>query len=232
MRRSDRLFQIVNFLQGRRLAITAREIANEFGVCERTVYRDIQDLVLSGVPVTGEAGVGYVLDRGYHLPPIMFDVEEIEAMLLGIAMVNSWTDEKTATAARRALSKVRNVLGENEREILAGTSLFAPPSESRVPWSVDFSFLKSSIRAKQKLALDYVNESKAASQRVVRPLALVFFGPVWVLLAWCEMRQDFRSFRLDRIETASIYGENFTDEPGKGVKDYLALSNYNDGLER
>jgi predicted DNA-binding transcriptional regulator YafY len=230
LRRADRLFQIESFLQGRRYAVTARVIAEDFGVGERTIYRDIRDLMLSGVPVTGEAGVGYVLDVGYHLPPIMFDVEEIEAMLLGIAMVSSWTDDKTATAARRALSKIRNVLGENEREILAGTSLFAPPSESQIPWSVDFSFLKASVRAKQKLALDYVDQNKDASQRVVRPLALVFLGPVWVLLAWCEMRRDFRKFRLDRIETAAPTGENFADEPGKRVKDYLILANYDDGL--
>ena len=231
MRRSDRLFRIVSFLQGRRRAVTARRLAEEFEVCERTIYRDIQDLMLSGVPVAGEAGVGYLLDAHYHLPPVMFDTEEIEALHLGIAMVNSWTDEAMASAARRALSKIRNVVGSKERDVLAGTTLFAPESQAKIPWTVDFSALKACIRTRQKVRIDYTNEAGDSTRRTVRPLAMCFFGPVWVLLAWCEMRRDFRNFRLDRMANANETGEQFADERGKRAADYLALSGYDDRLQ-
>jgi predicted DNA-binding transcriptional regulator YafY len=230
MRRADRLFQIVSFLQGRRGAVTARRIAEEFGVCERTIYRDLQDLMLSGVPVTGAAGVGYVLDKHYHLPPLMFDTEEIEAILLGISMVDSWTDRATSQAARRALAKVRNVLGERERGVLAETALFAPESAAKIPWTVDFSLLRTAIRKRRRLSLDYVNDAGEARARTVRPLALVFFGPTWLLLAWCELRQDFRNFRLDRMHAARDAGDHFKDERGKRTRDYFATQGYDESL--
>jgi predicted DNA-binding transcriptional regulator YafY len=231
MRRSDRLFQIVTFLQGRRRAVTAARIAEEFGVCERTIYRDIADLSKTGVPVVGEAGVGYMLDSQYHLPPIMFDTEEIEALLLGIAMVDSWTDKPMAAAARRALSKVRSVLGKKGQEVLSETTLFAPPSASLVPWTVDFTEIKSAIRGKRKLSLVYTNEKRAKSKRTVRPLALLFFGPVWVLLAWCEARRDFRNFRLDRMSSALPTGDGFADERGKRVSDFMAAEGHQPHLQ-
>ena len=133
MRPSDRLFQIVNFLQGRKLAVTAREIAEELGVCERTIYRDMSHLMLSGVPVRGEAGVGYMLDRNYHLPPLVFDVEEIETLVLGAAMVGSWSDEQMAGTARRVLDKIKTALPDRQRALINETALFAPDSSRKIP---------------------------------------------------------------------------------------------------
>jgi len=137
MRRSDRLFQIVNYLQGRKLAVTAEQIAEELDVCVRTVYRDIRDLMLSGVPVQAEAGVGYMLDKDYHLPPLMFDVEEIEALVLGAAMVGSWTDEHMASISRRVIDKIRAALPDRARSIINETALFALPTTGKLPWTVD-----------------------------------------------------------------------------------------------
>lgn len=221
MRRSDRLFQIVNYLQGRRLAVTAREIAEELGVCVRTVYRDMSDLVLSGVPVRAETGVGYMIDRDYHLPPLVFDVEEIEALVLGAAMVGSWSDEEMAGTARRALDKIKAALPEKQRAVIYETALFSPQSSRKVPWSVDFGAVRRAVRSKNKLAIRYTNENGERTERVIRPLAMAFFAPVWLLLGWCEMREDFRNFRLDRIESMEVLGERFRDERGKTLRDYL-----------
>lgn len=220
-RKSDRLFQIVNMLQGRRTALTAARIAERLEITPRTVYRDIQDLMMSGVPIVGEAGVGYMLDRRYHLPPIMFDDEEIECLVLGMAMVACWTDRDTAGVARRALAKLRGTMGAAQREALASVALFAPQSAAKPPWNIDFSDIRRSIRDAVKVHLAYADETGARTERVVRPLALAFFGPVWVMSGWCELREDFRNFRLDRIDNLSVLETRFANEPGKTLRDYL-----------
>ncbi len=221
MRRSDRLFQIVNYLQGRRLAVTARQIADELDVCARTVYRDMRDLVLSGVPIRAEAGVGYMIDRNYHLPPLVFDVEEIETLVLGAAMVGSWSDDQMAATARRALDKIKTALPERQRAMIGETALFVPDSSRKIPWSVDFSAIRRAVRGKNKLALKYTNERGESTERIIRPLAMAFFVPVWLLLGWCELRNDFRNFRLDRMESMEVLDERFRDERGKTLNDYL-----------
>lgn len=219
MRRADRLFQIVEFLSSRRQAVTADVIAKEFGICKRTVYRDVQDLVLSGVPINGEAGVGYMLDRDYRLKPIMFDVAELEALILGASMVCGWTDEKFAKDAIKAVQKIYNVLPGGLRDEMAKTALFAPQKTNKVPWTVDFTAIRHAIRAKNKVHFKYKREDGQGSQRTIRPLALTFFSPVWLLSGWCEKRDDFRHFRLDRMEEMDVLKERFRDEKGKTLKD-------------
>lgn len=231
MRRADRLFQIVSYLQGRRVAITAQDIADEFNISVRTVYRDIQDLITTGVPISGEAGVGYLLDKSYFLPPMSLDMDELEALMLGAAMVSSWTDEAMAGSARSLILKIKNVLSAADREAFSGTALFAPPSRAKLPWTINFSFLRQAVRQKHKLTLDYADEEGRVTERVVRPLSLVFIGPVWMMLAWCEMRKDFRHFRLDRMRSAEATGEVFTDTPQTSLKAYLDQIHYCDGLK-
>ncbi|WP_025896670.1 helix-turn-helix transcriptional regulator [Kordiimonas gwangyangensis] len=231
MRRADRLFQIVSYLQGRRMAITAQDIADEFDISVRTVYRDIQDLITTGVPISGEAGVGYILDKSYYLPPMSLDMDELEALMLGAAMVSSWTDGAMGASAKSLILKIKNVLSAEDREAFSGTALFAPPSRAKLPWTIDFSFLRHAVRQKHKLALDYADEEGRATLRVVRPLSLVFIGPVWMMLAWCEMRKDFRHFRLDRMRRATPTGDVFIDTPETSLKCYLDRMNYCDGLK-
>ncbi|HEY9079145.1 YafY family protein [Magnetovibrio sp.] len=229
-RRSDRLFRIVNFLQGRRRAVTAARIAVEFGVTPRTIYRDIQDLMLSGVPISGEAGVGYVLDRSFTLPPVQFDAEELECLVLGLSMACSWTDETTAATARQTMGKIKALLGTRQREALQGVALFAPHSAQKIPWRVDFSAIRRAIRVRQTVQIEYVDESGAHSVRTVRPLALAFFGSVWLMLGWCELRAGFRNFRLDRLRALTVLSEHFRDEPGKRLHDYLKSIPFQDNL--
>ena len=222
MRKAERLFQIVQFLRKRRRAVTARTIAEHFGICERTVYRDVQALIDSGVPVSGAAGVGYLFDRKYELPPVIFDEDELEALALGAAMVNNWTDELFAGRARSALGKIEAVLPERLLERMQQVVLFSFPSQSRPPWEVSFSALRTSIHARRKLRFGYRDESGRESRRKVRPLAMAFFGPVWLLVGWCEKRRAFRNFRLDRMRGLQILDETFADEPGRSLQDYVA----------
>lgn len=219
MRRTDRLFQMIQFLRGRRVS-TAREIAAELGVSERTVYRHVQDLVAAGVPIEGEAGVGYML-RDYDLPPLMFDGEEIEALVLGLRVVESWADPGLASAARSVLAKVEQILPGAKLSLLRDTQLYAP-GHDRPNVSIDGAEMRGAIRRRAKVMLDYADAAGAHSERCVRPLALTFYGPVWLLLAWCELRDDFRTFRLDRIRGAWILTETFDAEPGKTLEDFLA----------
>ncbi len=222
MRRADRLMQVVHFLRRQRQAVTAQRIAEKFSVCARTVYRDIQDLLNAGVPIFGEAGVGYVIDKGYHLPPLMFDAEEIEALALGIGMVRSWTDEAFAAKADSAFEKIQAALPANRLHELEQLSTFSMASAAKVPWRIDFSEFRECIRRRRCIRFDYSDQHGGTSRRTVRPLALVFFGPVWLLIAWCELRRDFRNFRLDRIDNARISGAQFKDEADKNLAAFVA----------
>jgi predicted DNA-binding transcriptional regulator YafY len=221
MRRADRLFRIVQFLRKRRRAVSARVIGEEFGVCSRTIYRDIQDLIESGVPILGEAGVGYVMDKAYVLPPIMFDIDELEAIALGITMVKSWTDEPFAQRAAAALEKIHAVLPPQLLDRIQQLVLFSLPSKAKIPWQVSFSDVRECIRRKQKVQFAYSDESERRTTRTVRPLAMVFFGPVWLLVAWCETRRDFRNFRLDRMRDLELTREFFVDEADKTLQRYV-----------
>ncbi len=222
MRRADRLIKLVHFLRRRRRAVTAQRIAEEFDICTRTVYRDIQDLMDSGVPITGEAGVGYFIDKQYYLPPVTFDADELEAIGLGISMVRHWTDEKFAQQAESAFEKIRAVLPQKIQGDMEQITTFSMPTQNMPPWSVSFSDLRESIRAKRKIEIEYTDEKQEVTTRVVHPLALIFFSPVWLLAGWCEKRKDFRHFRLDRMRTLRICDECFEDDPDKNYSAYIA----------
>lgn len=212
--------KLVHYLRRMRQAVTAQRIADEFGICKRTVYRDIQDLINAGVPIFGEAGVGYVIDKKYHMPPVMFEPGELEAIGLGISMVRNWTDQRFAAQAVSAMEKIQAVLPENLLSELEQLTLFSQPSNARIPWQVDFSDLRECIRRRQKIEFAYRDLKQQTSTRKVRPLALVFFGPVWLLTAWCESRQSFRNFRLDRISELTLCDETFADEKDKNLQAY------------
>lgn len=223
MRRADRLFQIVQILRRRRLT-TARHLAESLEISERTVYRDIRDLAASGVPIEGEAGVGYRL-RGFDLPPLMFNREEVEALVLGARIVQSWTDPELARAASEALSKIEAALPRDRSHLVDGTPLFAPADHWRVEIAVDLPTLRQAIRDSRKLRFRYTDAGGTQSERTVRPLGLSFYGPVWILAAWCELRQDFRAFRVDRIHELEVLPGSFPPEPGRTLQDFIAAMN-------
>jgi predicted DNA-binding transcriptional regulator YafY len=224
MRRADRLFEIIQIMRRRNLT-RARDLAEKLEVSERTIYRDVQDLMASGVPIDGEAGVGYVLRKGFDLPPLMFDEQEIEALVLGARIVQSWADPKLAEAATNVIAKVEAVVPPRLRKVMADTALLAPANHASEPISVDPSALRDAVRNSHKVHFAYRDEDDNASQRTVRPLALAFYGRVWLLVSWCEMRNDFRSFRLDRMQTLDVLPDTFTPEPGKTIEDYMRQNN-------
>ncbi len=220
MRRADRLFRIVEYLKARRTVITAQKLADVLEVSPRTIYRDIADLNASGIPIMGEAGVGYILSKDHKVQPLMFGLEEIDALILGAQMVKSWGDKGLAQAASQAIDKITTVLPESLQAELEQTFLFSMTSSTEVKINIDFTALRRAIRGKNKLDFAYEDEKKARTNRRVRPLCLVFFSPVWLLLAWCEKRDDFRNFRIDRIQDLTISDDLFKDEKGKRVQDY------------
>ncbi|MEM7742588.1 MAG: YafY family protein [Pseudomonadota bacterium] len=221
MRRADRLFDIIQLLRSHDL-IRARELAEILEVSERTVYRDIAALIASGVPVEGEAGVGYMLRDGFDIPPLMFNEEEIEAITLGLRFVQSWADHGLADASLKACAKIEAVLPDHLKDYMSTVPVDAPANHWQEPILIPRGTLRCAIREKCKVRLTYCSKSGELSERIVRPLLLSFYGSVWSLSAWCELRQDFRVFRLDLIEDAEFLADPFADEPGKGLADLRA----------
>jgi len=219
-RRADRLFDIIQILRGSGL-IRARDLAEELEVSERTIYRDIADLMASGVPIEGEAGLGYLLRDGYDLPPLMFTEDELEALVLGARMVQSWTDPDLAKIAATALSKIDAVLPEHLQRFREDSMMLAPKRKTWGDIAVIMRDLRSAVRNRNKLAITYTDAEGNATERTVRPLGLSMYGPEWHLAGWCELRNDFRTFRLDRLVRHEILDDIFRDEPGKRLKDYF-----------
>jgi predicted DNA-binding transcriptional regulator YafY len=221
MRRADRLFRLVGLLRARRFA-TAAELATALEVSVRTVYRDVADLVASGVPIVGEAGVGYRLSRGFELPPLTFNTAELEALVLGSRMVESWGDAELAAAARSVIEKVEAVLPEPLKHVLEETALFAPNR----PWAKEASQglgrIRQAITEHRKLRLRYVDAGGEGSERTVRPLGLYFWGDRWSLAAWCELRTDYRNFRPDRIDQIDLLDDTFDNAGGVSLGGFMA----------
>jgi predicted DNA-binding transcriptional regulator YafY len=188
MRRADRLFRIVQLLRRRRTVVTAAQIAGKLEISERTVYRDIRDLIQAGTPIDGEAGVGYRLQPGYDLPPLMFDREEIQALVLGARIVAQFGDPALARASESILGKVAGVLPKDLEPLLADTRLFVPPSMSGQRSAAGLAVAREALVARRRLHVKYVNEKGQETERTVRPLGLFFWGKTWTLAAWCEMR--------------------------------------------
>ncbi len=192
------MFRIVQLLRKRRL-VTAAALASDLGVHVRTVYRDVADLARSGVPVAGEAGVGYALTGGYELPPLMFTEDEVEALTLGARVVMAWADQSLESAALRALAKIEAVLPPRLTRSLEKTPLHAPAFHVSPRFRATLELLRAAIREGRKVSFGYVDKKGQPSSRVVVPVGLFFWGTTWSLAAYCEMREAYRSFRLDRM---------------------------------
>lgn len=219
MRRADRLFRIVQRLRGRG-RVTAAALADELEVSPRTVYRDVQDLVASGVPIQGEAGVGYALARGFDLPPLMFTEDEIEALVLGARIVETRADAALARAARDALNKVEAVLPARLRDRISEIALFAPKFPA-APAGDALTHLRGAIRGRRKVAFAYQDQSGTGTLRTVQPLGVFYWGATWSLGAWCELRAGFRNFRTDRITDLAVLDDAFEPQPGRTLRDFF-----------
>lgn len=224
MHRAERLFQLLNLLRNRRTVMTARQMSDHLQVSERTIYRDIQALSLSGVPVEGEAGVGYRLQRHFQLPPLMFDRQEVEALLLGARMVSGWGDEQMARSANAAIQKILAVLPDHLRHSDENLPLLVPTFDDyQKIYTAHSQTIREAIRLHRQVIIDYVRADEEFSSRQIEPLGLIFWGKVWTLVAWCQLRNDYRVFRLDRIRQLVTTQDTFTTGEEKSLKHYLNL---------
>ncbi|QSI30002.1 WYL domain-containing protein [Variovorax sp. RKNM96] len=220
MRRADRLFQLVQLIRGRRLT-TAAFLAQRLEVSERTVYRDVADLQHQGVPIEGEAGVGYRLGVGFELPPLMFTQDEASALVAAARLAQSWVDPALARDIEAGLGKILSVLPPAARVSAEALALYAPALGLDDVMGARLQALREAVQARQKLRLNYRDVSGDASERTVRPLGCFYWGKVWTLSTWCELRNDFRGFRVDRMDAVEVLPDRFRDEPGKTLADLL-----------
>jgi len=220
MRRADRLFQLVQLIRGRRLS-TAAFLAQRLEVSQRTVYRDVADLQHQGVPVEGEAGVGYRMGSGFDLPPLMFTQDEAAALVAAARMAQSWVDPAMAHDIECAFGKILSALPPAARVSAEATALYAPALELDNVTRAHLQPLREAVRSHHKLRLLYHDASDANSERTVRPLGCFYWGKVWTLSAWCELRNDFRGFRVDRIDRLELLPTRFVDESGKTLADLM-----------
>lgn len=223
MRRADRLFRLVELLRSKRLA-TGGWLAEQLQVSLRTLYRDVHDLSLSGVPIEGEAGVGYRLQYRLDVPPLLFDTGELEALLVGSRMVQAWGDADLAQAATAALAKIHNALPELLRREAQRAQLYIPARQQDRPRHL--TELRRAVRKRKIVCMTYTREDGESSERALWPLGLFFWGQNWTLIGWCLLREGFRHFRVDRIGQLSVSDESFPDQSGRCLGDFF------DALER
>jgi predicted DNA-binding transcriptional regulator YafY len=223
MRRADRLFHIIQLIRGRRLT-TAAYLAQRMEVSDRTIYRDIADLQFQGVPIEGEAGVGYRLGAGFDLPPMMFTQDEAKALVASVRMAQVWLDPVLAQGAQDALGKILSVLTVDARVAAEALAVYAP--QGGLPESAQRTLqtLREAVQERRKVFINYRDLSEKASERTLRPLGCFYWGKVWTLAAWCEQRADFRTFRVDRVTYVRSLEERFRDEPGRTLADMARLN--------
>lgn len=215
MRRADRLFQLIQILRRSRRPVTAATIALELEVSKRTVYRDIADLMGQRVPISGEAGLGYVLEPGFDMPPLMLTPNEIEAIVLGAQWVGLHSDPLIANAARDVVSKIAAVVPDKLRPFVDEPSMGIKPVHAPPQETIDLALVRQAIRDARKLRLTYRANAGETTTRIIWPVILGFSETSRLLVAWCELRREFRHFRADRMVLIEIVDEAIALRPGE-----------------
>lgn len=221
-RRADRLFRLVAELRGRRLAVRGHELAEALEVSLRTVYRDIADLMASGVPIEGEAGVGYRLDPGFELPPVMFTRDEVQALIVGGQMVQAFTDPGLAAAAQSAETKIRAILDDTALRMVETQPYNVPVMPGDDDLRRRHGIIRTATESRRKLRLDYADKEGTPSLRTVWPLGIFGWTGRWTLLAWCESRDDYRNFRFDRVRDLAMLEETYPVRADRSTAHYMA----------
>ncbi|MBV8839217.1 MAG: YafY family transcriptional regulator [Alphaproteobacteria bacterium] len=222
MRRADRLFQIIQILRRSSRPVTAAALAAELETSKRSVYRDIAALIGQRVPVRGEAGFGYVLEGGFDLPPLMLTSDEVEAAVLGAQWVAGHGDASLARAACDLIAKIAATVPPNLRPLVLDPSARTAPGWKIPADGLDVAQARAWIRAGRKIALVYRDEKERETERVVWPVVIGYLDATRMLIAWCELRQDFRNFRLDRVARATFLDARFPERPAMLRAKWLA----------
>jgi len=215
MRRADRLFDIIQTLRVAARPMTAAALAEKLEVTVRTVYRDIAALQGSRVPIEGAAGIGYVLRRGFDLPPLMFTADEIDAIAVGARLVRRLRDPGLQDAADSVLAKIASVVPEGLRPGMMAAPFFVSPGAAETPTGIDLSDVRYAIRETRKLRITYADVRGQRSNRTIWPIAMAYYVDATVVGAWCELRADYRHFRADRIVTSTLLEDTYPTEGGK-----------------
>lgn len=223
MRRADRLFDVIQVLRSARKPVTAAALAEELEVTVRTIYRDVATLQARRVPIEGAPGLGYVLRKGFDLPPLMFTIDEIEAITVGAKMVRRLRDTELQQAAARVLDKVTVVLPESLRTHVTGAPVYVSRGDAPEPKGVDVAQVRAAIRDRRKIRLSYVDEKGRRSRRTIWPLAMAYYVDVSLIGAWCELRKDLRNFRVERITASRVLAARFQDHNGRLLSQWQAL---------
>ena len=223
MRRSDRLFDIIQRLRTASRSTTAAALAEELEVTPRTVYRDIAALQARRVPIEGAAGVGYLLRKGFDLPPLMFSIDEVEAIAVGARMVRRLRDPKLQEAAESVLAKVTTVLPEVLRASLVSSPIFVSEGDAVAAEGVDMAELRAAIRDSRKFHIAYADEKGGRTNRTIWPIAMAYYVDVTLIGAWCELRADYRNFRVERVQSSKVLDEHFDQDNGRLFREWSAL---------
>jgi predicted DNA-binding transcriptional regulator YafY len=223
MRRSDRLFDVIQRLRTATRPMTAARLAADLEVTPRTIYRDIAVLQARRVPIDGEAGVGYVLRKGFDLPPLMFTADEVEAIAVGARLVRRLRDPKLQEAAESVFAKVTVVLPEALRSSLVDPHVFVSPGDAATARGVDLAELRAAIRDSRKLYIGYADEQGRRTNRTIWPIAMAYYVDVTLVGAWCELRADYRNFRVERIQSSKVLDEHFDQDNGRLFREWSAL---------
>jgi predicted DNA-binding transcriptional regulator YafY len=228
MNRTERLFSLMDALRRHRRPVTAASLADELKVSLRTIYRDVQALIGLGAPIDGEAGLGYLLRPGFFLPPLMFDEDELEALVLGIRFIARQGDGELARAATNALAKIAAASPKDLRDAMADTGLWVGGTGGDARIAKSIKLVREAIRREHKLAIGYVAETAAATERTIWPIAMAFYDRRQTIAAWCELRGAFRHFRTDRITAIAATGERYPKRRVELVKAWRREMNYSE----
>jgi predicted DNA-binding transcriptional regulator YafY len=223
MPRSDRLFDIIQALRSRKKPMTAAALAEELEVTPRTVYRDIATLQARRVPIEGAAGVGYVLRKGFDLPPLMFTIDEVEAIAVGARMLKRVKDPTLQHAADSVLAKVSVVVPEGLRAHVADAHVYVSPGRAADAEGADLAEIRAAIRDSRKLFIGYADGQNRRTNRVIWPIAMAYYVDATLIGAWCELRADYRNFRIERIQSSKVLRERFDQQGGRLFREWSAL---------
>jgi predicted DNA-binding transcriptional regulator YafY len=232
MRRADRLLRVIQLLRRHRRPVTGQVMADELEISLRTLYRDIADLITDGVPIRGEAGVGYVLGEGYDLPPLMFKVDELEAVMLGLSWVARQGDSQLRLAAQDSVAKIGAVLPPHLRPLLFEAPLTVPPNYNLTVDSVDIATMRQAIRNQNKVHMIYRDDREQKTERIIWPIGISYFDAQRIVIGWCELRVGFRHFRSDRIEQMNVLTEKYRERRASLTAKWKVERAHDDTLAR
>jgi predicted DNA-binding transcriptional regulator YafY len=222
MRKASRLFEIIQIFRLAKRPTTAAEIAQSLEVAPRSIYRDIAALQAMRIPIEGGRGIGYILRPGFDLPPLMFSIEETEAIVLALALLERTGDGELKRAAKRVNQKIAAAMPAPLRQALGAKALHAWGTVAASPEGIDLALVRRAIREERKLRIDYRDEIGQATQRTIRPLALIYYSQTANIVAWCELRQALRNFRTDRVMGGAASDEHFRGEGDNLRREWIA----------